>query len=253
MSEKMSREELRSVLEALLMTADTPATPGKLLALLEGVTGKQLRQAVDELNEAYREGGHAMTIAEVAGGYQVVTRREYGSWVRTFHERGQARLSQAALETLAIIAFKQPVTRIEVDKVRGVDSAGVVRTLLELDLVRIVGRSEGVGRPMVFGTTRQFMSHFGLKSLADLPKPRELEELLADVEGKASENGQPSETAGDPVGQAPSAADTESDVQQTGMPQESPVDTNSEPSTEPAAAGVDEMTVEPDENDNDGE
>jgi len=105
--------------------------------------------------------------------------------VRKFHDRSQVRLSQAALETLAIIAFKQPVTRVEVDSVRGVDSGGVLRTLMELNMIRIVGRSEGVGRPMLFGTTRDFMTHFGLRSLADLPKPRELEELLAEGERKA--------------------------------------------------------------------
>ena len=178
-------EKVRGIVEAVLMTSDTPVTPGKLQALIKGVDGRHLRQAVDALNERYREGGHAMVITEVAGGFLVVTRKEFGPWVRKFHERGQVRLSQAALETLAIIAFKQPVARIEVDSVRGVDSGGVLRTLMELNMIRIVGRSEGVGRPMLFGTTRDFMTHFGLRSLADLPKPRELEELLAEGERKA--------------------------------------------------------------------
>jgi segregation and condensation protein B len=128
-----------------------------------------------------------MTITEVAGGFQFVTLKEFGPWVRKFHDRSSVRKSQAALETLAILAFKQPVTRIEVDSIRGVDSGGVIRTLLELNMIRIVGRSEGVGRPMLFGTTREFMSHFGLKSLADLPRPKELEELLAEGERKAHE------------------------------------------------------------------
>jgi segregation and condensation protein B len=183
-------EKVRGIVEAVLMTSDTPVTPGKLQALIKGVGGRQLRQAVDALNERYREGGHAMLITEVAGGFLVVTRKEFGPWVRKFHDRGQVRLSQAALETLAIIAFKQPVTRIEVDSVRGVDSGGVLRTLMELNMIRIVGRSEGVGRPMLFGTTRDFMTHFGLRSLADLPKPRELEELLAEGERKAVAAGQ---------------------------------------------------------------
>jgi segregation and condensation protein B len=183
--EGLDAEKIRGVVEAVLMTSDSPVTPGKLQALLKGVNGRDLRQAVDALNEAYAEGGHAMTITEIAGGFQVVTRREFGPWVRKFHDRSQVRLSQAALETLAIIAFKQPVTRIEVDNVRGVDSGGVLRTLMELNMIRIVGRSEGVGRPMLFGTTRDFMTHFGLRSLADLPKPKELEELLAEGERKA--------------------------------------------------------------------
>ena len=183
-------EKVRGIVEAILMTSDTPVTPGKLQALIKGVNGRDLRRAVDALNETYSQGDHAMRITEVAGGFQIVTLREFGPWVRKFHDRGPVRLSQAALETLAIITFKQPVTRIEVDSVRGVDSGGVLRTLMELNMIRIVGRSEGVGRPMLFGTTRDFMTHFGLRSLADLPKPRELEELLAEGERKAMLVGQ---------------------------------------------------------------
>ena len=212
MSGSLDPGELRGIVEAVLMTSDAPVTPGRLEAVVKGVKGSQLRQAVKELNASYREGGHAMTIAEIAGGYQVVTLKEFAPWLRKFHDRGHVRLSQAALETLAIVAFKQPVTRIEVDNLRGVDSAGVVRNLLELDLVRIVGRSEGLGRPMLFGTTRHFMAHFGLRSLADLPKPKELEELLAEGERKAhagAGNGQvesgPEEGA-DPEAAEPPAA-----------------------------------------------
>ena len=114
----------------------------------------------------------------------MVTAPEYAAWIRRFQDRGQVRLSQAGLETLAMVAFKQPVTRAEIDSIRGVDSAGVLRTLLEVEMVRIVGRSEGLGRPMLFGTTKEFLVHFGLKGLADLPKPKELEDLLAEGERK---------------------------------------------------------------------
>ncbi|MCY3737233.1 MAG: SMC-Scp complex subunit ScpB [Gemmatimonadaceae bacterium] len=206
MSGSLDPGELRGIVEAVLMTSDAPVSPGRLEAVVKGVKGSQLRQAVRELNESYREGGHAMTIVEIAGGYQVVTLKEFAPWLRKFHDRGHVRLSQAALETLAIVAFKQPVTRMEVDNLRGVDSAGVVRNLLELNLVRIVGRSEGIGRPMLFGTTRDFMTHFGLRSLADLPKPKELEELLAEGERKAhagAENGQVE--SGPEEGQGPEA------------------------------------------------
>jgi segregation and condensation protein B len=182
-----SPDEVRSIVEAILVTAEEPVSPGRLLGVLKGLNGKDIRQAIDDLNERYERGGHAMTIREVAGGFQLATRKEFGPWVRKLHDRGPVRLSQAALETLAVIAFKQPVARVEVDSVRGVDSAGVVRNLMELNLIRIVGRSEGLGRPMLFGTTKEFMAHFGLKSLADLPKPRELEELLAEGQQKALE------------------------------------------------------------------
>ena len=184
-AENSETEKLRGIVEAVLMTAGQPVSPGKLTSLCKGASGKDLRRVVDELNQLYAEGDHVMTITEVAGGFQFVTRKEFGPWVRKFHDRSQVRVSQAALETLAIIAFKQPVTRIEVDSIRGVDSGGVIRTLLELNMIRIVGRSEGIGRPMLFGTTREFMTHFGLKSLADLPRPKELEELLAEGERKA--------------------------------------------------------------------
>lgn len=177
--------EVRSIVEAILVTAEAPVSPGRLLGVIKGLNGKDIRQAIDDLNDRYDRGGHAMTVLEVAGGYQLATRKEFGPWVRKLHDRNQVRLSQAALETLAVIAFKQPVTRVEIDSIRGVDSAGVVRHLLELNLTRIVGRSEGLGRPMLFGTTKEFMTHFGLKSLADLPKPRELEELLAEGQQKA--------------------------------------------------------------------
>ena len=149
MSDPLERGQLRAIVEAVLMTADAPVTPGRLQALVSGAKGWQLRQAVEDLRESYREGGHAMTIAEVAGGYQVVTLKEFAPWLRKFHDRSHVRLSQAALETLAIVAFKQPVTRLEIDHLRGVDSAGVVRHLLEHNLIRIVGRSETIGRRCV--------------------------------------------------------------------------------------------------------
>ena len=111
--------------------------------------------------------------------------------MRKFHtDKTQPRLSQAALETLSIVAFKQPITRVEVDSIRGVNSSGVLRNLMEFGLIRISGRSDEIGKPMLFGTTRDFLILFGLKSLADLPKPKELEELLATSEQKAGADGQ---------------------------------------------------------------
>jgi len=181
----MGPEEVRGIVEALLMTADAPISPGRLQTVLKGLSGRDIRKAVDDLNEQYRQGGHAMSVVEVAGGFQVATRREFGPWVRKLHDRGRTRLTQAGLETLAIIAFKQPLTRMEVDGIRGVESGGVIRTLLEANMIRLVGRAEAVGRPMLFGTTRDFMSHFGLKSLADLPKTKELQELLVQGEQQA--------------------------------------------------------------------
>ena len=175
----MPPEKVRGVIEAILMTADAPVTPGRLLGFLKELNGRDLRQAIDALKEEYDQSSHAFTIAEVAGGFQLATRKEYGPWVRKFHNRNQVRLSQAGLETLAIVAYKQPITRVEVDSIRGVNSGSVFNTLMEVNMVRIVGRSDGLGKPHLFGTTKDFLLHFGLKGLADLPKPKELEELLA--------------------------------------------------------------------------
>ena len=188
MSEERSvaPEKASAIIEAILLTADAPVTPGRLVALLDEYNGRDIRELVDSLNAGYADGGHGFSIVEVAGGFQLATRRECGPWLRKFHnDPNQIRLSQAALEALAIVTFKQPVTRIEVDTIRGVNSGGVMQTLMELSMIRIVGRSEGIGKPMLFGTTREFLVHFGLKTLADLPKPRELEELLESGENKA--------------------------------------------------------------------
>ena len=188
MSEERSvaPEKARAIIEAVLLTADAPVTPGRLVALLDEYNGRDIRELIDALNAAYAEGEHGFSIIEIAGGFQLATRQDCGPWLRKFHnDPNQIRLSQAALEALAIVAFKQPVTRVEVDTIRGVNSGGVMQTLMELSMIRIVGRSEGIGKPMLFGTTREFLVHFGLKTLADLPKPRELEELLASGEDKA--------------------------------------------------------------------
>ena len=188
MSEERSvaPEKASAIIEAILLTADAPVMPGRLVALLDEYNGRDIRELVDSLNAGYADGGHGFSIVEVAGGFQLATQRECGPWLRKFHnDPNQIRLSQAALEVLAIVAFKQPVTRIEVDTIRGVNSGGVMQTLMELSMIRIVGRSEGIGKPMLFGTTREFLVHFGLKTLADLPKPRELEELLESGENKA--------------------------------------------------------------------
>ncbi|MEW6755111.1 MAG: SMC-Scp complex subunit ScpB [Candidatus Latescibacterota bacterium] len=176
----------RAIIEAVLLTAEDPVPPARLTALLDGLNGRQVKGVVEDLRQEYQEAGRGFTIVEVAGGYQLATREDLGPWLHRFHrDHGQVRLSQAALETLAIIAFRQPVTRVEVDSIRGVSSAGVLQHLMELGMVRIVGRSEGLGRPMLFGTTQEFLIHFQLRNLTDLPKPRELEELLREGEEKA--------------------------------------------------------------------
>ena len=222
--------QARAIIEAILLTSSEPVSPGRLLGVLKGLTGREVREAVDGLNKQYEAGNHAIRVAEVAGGFQLVTAAEFASWVRRFQDRGPVRLTQAGLETLALVAFKQPVTRAEIDNVRGVDSAGVLRTLLEVDMVRIVGRSEGLGRPMLFGTTREFLVHFGLKGLTDLPKPKELEELLAEGARKQAIAAGGDESAapgsGDEAGAPSFGQETEPVVEENGQtpgdPEEGP-------------------------------
>ena len=169
----------RSIIEAVLTASDTPVTAGKLVELVGGKTGaKEIRQYVDDLNEVYIQTGRAFRITEVAGGFQFSVHHEFAPWIRKLLQEKPIRLSQAALEVLSIVAFKQPITKAEVEHIRGVASDGVLRHLMEKGLARIAGRSDGVGRPLLYGTARDFLKFFGLKTLADLPKVREVEDLL---------------------------------------------------------------------------
>lgn len=173
----------RAILEALLMASDVPLQVGRLLPALDGAGAREVRAYVDELNAEYASTGRAFRIVEVAGGFQFAVERRYAPFVRRLlRDRAPVRLSQAALETLSVIAFKQPITKAEIEAIRGVGVDWVLRTLLEHNLVRIAGRSEGVGRPLLYGTTREFLRHFGLRTIADLPRLRELDELLKEGE-----------------------------------------------------------------------
>lgn len=143
------------------------------------IDGKLVRQLVDELNEEYEEDGRAFRIVEVAGGFQFATIREYGEYVAMLSkDKARRRLSPAALETLAIIAYRQPVSKPEIESIRGVNCDQVLLSLLEKTLVAITGRGEGVGRPLLYGTTDEFLRSFGLRNVSDLPKLREIEELM---------------------------------------------------------------------------
>ena len=175
----MESEEIKSAVEALLFATDVPLNPDRLESLVGNGRPAPIREVIEHLNQEYWEQRRAFFIAEVGGGFQMATRSQYGPWVKKlFLGRTETRLSPAALEALAIIAFKQPVIRAEIQAVRGVDSGGVLGTLLDRGLIRITGRSEALGRPLLYGTTKKFLRYFGLNMLSDLPKPKEIEELL---------------------------------------------------------------------------
>ncbi len=178
----------RGVLEALLIASDEPIPVGKITSVIDRVGGREIREYVDDLNHEYADTGRSFKITEIAGGFQLMIHAEYAPWARQLMRgKAPARLSQAALETLAIIAFRQPLSKAEVEHIRGVNVDGVIRHLLEKGLLRISGRAEGIGRPLLYGTTRDFLKHFGLKTLSDLPKLRELEDLLREEEERAGE------------------------------------------------------------------
>ncbi|MEX2270245.1 MAG: SMC-Scp complex subunit ScpB [Vicinamibacterales bacterium] len=171
-------EQLMATIEALIFASPDPISLKMLSKLLDSEPKEDVKAAVEAVRAAYdRPGG--LQLVEVAGGYQIVTRPELHEWVRRlFHERTTQKLSVAALETLAVIAYKQPVTAPEIAEIRGVNTSGVLATLLDRKLVRIVGRKQVVGRPFMYGTTREFLERFGLNDLSDLPKVEDMSELL---------------------------------------------------------------------------
>ncbi len=167
--------DMESVVEAILFASDDPLTAARLVSVVETGSVKQIRQCVKNLNRKYAAGNCAFRIEQIAGGYQMMTLPPYNHWLKKLlRVRRDSKLTQASLETLAIIAYKQPIIRADVEAIRGVASGEVIRNLMYKGLVKIVGRAEVIGRPMLYGTTRKFLDIFGLNSLKDLPKVEEL-------------------------------------------------------------------------------
>jgi segregation and condensation protein B len=170
--------ELKAILEALIFASPDPLTPKTIFRILENEPREDIEAALAELRREYERPG-GLQLVEVAGGYQLVTRPDLHEWVRRlFHERTTQKLSVQALETLAVIAYKQPVTALEIAEIRGVNTAGVLNTLLERHFIKIVGRKAVVGRPFMYATTREFLIRFGLKDLNDLPDVSQMSEAL---------------------------------------------------------------------------
>lgn len=166
----LESEDLQKIIETLLFITDRPVKVSRLVDVIENTTAKEVREAITKLQDDYMVRGSAVQILEIAGGYQMCTKPEYGRWVRRlYNEKMTTRLSNAALETLAIIAYKQPLTRAEMEGIRGVDVAGPLEKLLDRGLVRVVGRKDTIGHPMVYGTTDEFLRMFGLNKVAELP------------------------------------------------------------------------------------
>lgn len=166
---------IRAIVEALIFAADEPLSAQRIAGIVEEVTPGAVDDLVAELNADYLREGRAFRIVSVAGGYRMLTRPEHALWIKLLHRASRPRLSQAALETLSIVAYRQPVARTELEGIRGVNVDGVLKTLVERDLVRIAGRGEGLGRPLLYATTAHFLEYFGLPDLDALPRPEEVE------------------------------------------------------------------------------
>ena len=173
----LDSSELKAIVESLLFVSHEPVTSDRLAVVLD-VSPSETRQALIQLRQEFDQSARGLQVVEVAGGFQLSTRPEHAFWIKQFGKSKSApKLSRSALESLAIIAYKQPVVRAEIEQIRGVETSGVLRTLLERKLVRIVGRKDAPGRPIMYGTTKYFLQHFGLRDLAELPPLREFSDL----------------------------------------------------------------------------
>lgn len=180
----MEHEDLKSILESLLFVADGPLTVQRLAEVIDSASKDEIRSILDELNSELQNNRRGIRLVEVAGGYQLRTAKVNADWVKKLLGGRPARMGRATLETLAIVAYRQPITKAEIEAIRGVDVDGVMTTLLERNLVRAVARKDVPGRPFLYGTTPEFLELFNLKDLAQLPTLKEMEEMtLPEIPG----------------------------------------------------------------------
>ncbi|MDD4982057.1 MAG: SMC-Scp complex subunit ScpB [Candidatus Omnitrophica bacterium] len=173
----------KSVIEALLLASERPLGLEKIRDVLDNLPAKDTLDLIEELRKEYNDGSRGIRVVEIAGGFQMITAPEFAPFLKKlFKGRNTEKLSKPALETLAIIAYKQPLTRSEIELLRNVNVDGVMKSLLDKSLIRISGRKKAAGNPYVYGTTRQFLEHFGLKSLQDLPKIEDFSSLAEKTE-----------------------------------------------------------------------
>jgi segregation and condensation protein B len=190
----VEREEIKGVIEALLFVHQHPLTVDNISKVLEDEGDKKvIREALEELGVDYEGMDRSFHLAQVSEGYQFRTKVEYAPWIRRLRKVKPIKLSQAALETLAIVVYRQPLVRAEIEHIRGVDSGWVLNSLLEKGLIKILGRKEVVGRPLIYGTSRRFLEVFGLSNLSGLPTLQEMDGLKGE-EGEAELKHQPGET-----------------------------------------------------------
>ncbi len=178
-NEPLAPEQAKRVLEALLFASAKPVTAPEIRKVMKFLSLKEVEALIAQLKEEYARENRSFEVLEIAGGYEVATKKEFAPWIFKIELQKKAKqVTQSALETLSILAYKQPVTRAEIEELRGVDVSGVVNTLTERGLIKIVGKKEVPGRPFLYGTTEKFLEHFGLKNLQDLPNIEEIKNLV---------------------------------------------------------------------------
>jgi segregation and condensation protein B len=222
---RMEASEKRRIIEALILSSTEPISAMKLAEIIPYCKAGQAKDLVNELNTEYAEQDRAFEIWEIAGGYQIRTRAEFSGYLQKLQKERALRLSQAALETLAIIAYRQPATRAEIEEVRGVDAGATVKSLLDRQLIRIAGQREVPGRPMLYGTTRRFLEVFGLENLKNLPTLRELDEM-------AREQGLLQQASDDALAPEASSLAVEGDAETQAVVPEGPVEDSAADSLE---------------------
>ncbi|NUM79437.1 SMC-Scp complex subunit ScpB [bacterium] len=173
--------DVKHVVEAIVFASTEPLPIEKIVECIQRdeISKATVKTVIDVLNKEYQDRGMAMRIVKIAGGFQFATHPQYDKWVaRLFASKAEKKLSQSSLEVLAIVAYRQPITRSEIEKIRGVNADWTLRSLMEKNLITVVGREDAPGKPLLFGTTKQFLEHFGLDAVSELPKLKEIEDIL---------------------------------------------------------------------------
>jgi len=173
---------IKRIIEALLFVSEKPLTVEEIKRVLDGMEEEKIKESIDELRRDYEKQDRSCIIRELAGGYQIITKCEFAPWISKLFKKDESKLSNPSLETLAIIAYRQPLTRSEIEKIRGVNVEGVLKTLLDKCLIKVKGRKDAPGRPIAYGTTEEFLKRFGLGGLEQLPKLRDFTESDLDFE-----------------------------------------------------------------------
>ena len=181
----MANSDNKSLIEAIIFASDFPVTAKKICEVVDDVEEEEAEELIRELQTEYETAQRGFKLMEIAGGFEFVTRSEYAIWVKKlFADKRRTRLSRAGLETVAIVAYRQPVTRSDIERIRGVESGGPLRTLLERNLIKISGREKSPGRPLIYRTTDEFLRYFGINDLSDLPHIEEIEDIIQKDEEK---------------------------------------------------------------------